>query len=367
MNSPMRIDLFDLTESTPLIKHGYYYLAKNPITTNKALPVLRVFAGNAPRHITEQYIIDAKLFNTIEDGDIGMSNGKGSIRVILSRRANHNTLLLTERCDNLCMFCSQPPKNRDDSWLLDLAEKAILDFNFNGVIGLSGGEPLLYGEGLFEMLKSIRTLVPQTSLHILSNGRAFKDKKFAQQIASLSNYGEIIFGIPLYAASAEVHDQLVGSQGAFRDTVTGLINAGNSGIPIELRIIPTKLNYQQIPALVEFSARVFSSLSQISIMNLEPTGWAKKNWLDLYMSPDLYADKLTDAIKFSKLSRIPVALFNYPRCHLPEKIRQFSVKSISDWKNYYPDECKDCLEKLACGGYFTSTNGERFDPPRSIQ
>ena len=39
--------------------------------------------------------------------------------------AMHNGLLLTEQCDNYCLMCSQPPKDRDDSWLFDRARKVI--------------------------------------------------------------------------------------------------------------------------------------------------------------------------------------------------------------------------------------------------
>ena len=39
--------------------------------------------------------------------------------------AVHNGLLLTEQCDNYCLMCSQPPKDRDDSWLFHRAKKVI--------------------------------------------------------------------------------------------------------------------------------------------------------------------------------------------------------------------------------------------------
>ena len=39
--------------------------------------------------------------------------------VLWKNSATHNGLLLTEQCDNYCLMCSQPPKDRDDSWLFD--------------------------------------------------------------------------------------------------------------------------------------------------------------------------------------------------------------------------------------------------------
>ncbi len=40
----------------------------------------------------------------------------------------------------------------------------------------------------------------------------------------------------VYKEQQFVHDHLVGSDGAFNETVKGLINAGNSGINIELEL-----------------------------------------------------------------------------------------------------------------------------------
>ncbi|MBF4232885.1 His-Xaa-Ser system radical SAM maturase HxsC, partial [Vibrio anguillarum] len=91
-------------------------------------------------------IINTLLHNSIDDGDIVTINQFGQLRVILSKRANHNTLLVTERCNNLCLFCSQPPREENDNWLLSYGALALAAFEFDGEIGISGGEPLLYGD-----------------------------------------------------------------------------------------------------------------------------------------------------------------------------------------------------------------------------
>jgi radical SAM protein with 4Fe4S-binding SPASM domain len=49
-----------------------------------------------------------------------------------------------------------------------------------------------------------------------------------------------------------------------------------------------------------------------------------------------------------------VSVYSHPLCVLPEDIRRFSVKSISDWKNEYFEECKGCSAVEACGGFFSS-------------
>ena len=45
-----------------------------------------------------------------EDDIIGISPDGSRITVLWKSTAMHNSLLLTEQCDNYCLMCSQPPK-----------------------------------------------------------------------------------------------------------------------------------------------------------------------------------------------------------------------------------------------------------------
>ncbi|WP_208993733.1 His-Xaa-Ser system radical SAM maturase HxsC [Alcanivorax sediminis] len=350
---------------------GYVLLRKcAPDERNDYLEQVRVFSGVDDMRGWDDYcswrIVDKQVFDAIEDGDVGFYTRNGALRVLLSRKANHNTLLVTERCDNLCLFCSQPPKKEEDDWLLVQSALAIAAFQAPMLIGISGGEPLLYGQRFVKFIDSVSELSPATSLHVLTNGRAFSDKDYASEVAKRCADGKICFGIPLYSLNSDIHDHLVGSEGAFHETVKGLINAGNLGVPVELRIIPTKKNFSELSSVVEFACRVFSSVSQISIMNLEPTGWAKLNWGTLYVSPESYSSELRKCIVNGDKGGVPIVLYNYPLCHLDEGLRGRAVKSISDWKNYYPEECGDCSLKKQCGGFFSSSKGRTHHKPRKI-
>ncbi|HBS2758052.1 TPA: His-Xaa-Ser system radical SAM maturase HxsC, partial [Klebsiella pneumoniae] len=174
------------------------------------------------------------------------------------------------------------------------------------------------------------------------------------------------FGIPLYSSRPLVHDHLVGNDGAFNETVKGLINAGNSGINIELRVIPTLANYTELDDIVEFVGRVFSNINQISLMGLESIGWARKNWSTIFIEHSSYSEKIISAIDAAHRSGIPLTIFNYPLCHLPERAWELAAQSISDWKNYYPKECDECTQKSSCTGYFSSSTGRFHQPPRPI-
>lgn len=363
MSEPIRIDKFVINSS---IQPGYYQLWKDKLGGSKFLPELLVMSSPEIEINDKLHVVHSDLYRQIFNGDIASVSANGMLRVVLSRNANHNTVLITERCNNLCSFCSQPPREGNDDWLLGQAMLALADFNFEGVIGVSGGEPLLYAQKFIDFLDFIRDYSPNTSLHILTNGRAFSDLHFAQEIAKRLTNLNFSFGIPLYAATADTHDLLVGSAGAFSETVKGIINAGNLGLNIELRFIPTQKNYQELPSVIEYSNRVFSNIAQISVMNLEPMGWARKNWGSLYLSPLEYSETIHRSIQVSQLGTIPLVFFNYPLCHLEQKVWDYAVKAISDWKNNYPATCHGCKMIDSCGGYFASAEGKYLDKPRKI-
>ncbi|EDC3114570.1 MULTISPECIES: His-Xaa-Ser system radical SAM maturase HxsC [Enterobacteriaceae] len=369
MSEVIRNDIFHFA-SKKNVPTGFYRLCKQkPMNPLFFLPNLLVVAeGNndAIQPCFNFSVISTELYESIEDGDIGIINNGNMIRVILSRRANHNTVLVTERCNNLCLFCSQPPKKSNDDWLLTQSALAIASFGLDGVVGVSGGEPLLYGDDFLHFIDFIIENSPDTALHVLTNGRKFADITFTQEMAKRSKKIKITFGIPLYSSRPLVHDHLVGSDGAFNETVKGLINAGNSGINIELRVIPTLVNYTELDDIVEFVGRVFSNINQISLMGLESIGWARKNWSTIFIEHSSYSEKITSAIDAARRSGIPLTIFNYPLCHLPERAWELATQSISDWKNYYPKECDECTQKSSCAGYFSSSTGRFHQPPRPI-
>jgi hypothetical protein len=59
-------------------------------------------------------------FDHLADGDvIRLEPAKGGLRTIHRKAAAYNHFLLTERCNNYCLMCSQPPRAVDDGWIVD--------------------------------------------------------------------------------------------------------------------------------------------------------------------------------------------------------------------------------------------------------
>lgn len=325
-------------------------------TTNSNVESIPVC--NKPTIDSENEIACKDLFTNFSTGDIvWIDNRRKLIKSILSKHSNSNTLLLTEQCENRCSFCSQPPNNFSDTHLYNNALLALLNYNTDEFIGLSGGEPTKNKKSFIYLLNSLNEFNIPTKLHVLTHGRNFSDKDFTSLISMLVEKRIVLWGIPIYGHRSSLHDNIVNSEGALVDTLQGLAHICEYGLQVEVRIVSCSNNIAYLPDIVNFIANSFMSLKTISIMNMEPKGLARKHYKSLYVPIKKQNKYILKAIDYGIRYGLDIRLFNYPLCLLDLELRSYAAKSISDWKNYYPHECSRCKLKNQCGGFFTSATG----------
>ncbi len=291
----------------------------------------------------------------ISAGDVIRIRPNGSqVAVLFRRGANANALFATERCNSFCLMCSQPPRDIDDDWRVDelLALVRLIDRD-EVVLGITGGEPTLLGEGLARVIAACRSELPATALHILSNGRRFADRQFTAAMAA-PNHQAVTWAIPLYADVSDAHDHIVQATGAFDQTLRGLYELARWRARIEIRIVLHRLTVPRLPELARFIYRTLPFVVHVAFMGLEPMGFAKLNAAELTMDPLDYGDALAAACYHLANRGIAVSIYNLPMCVIPADLRLFARRSISDWKNTYVRECEECCVRNACAGFFVS-------------
>ncbi|HEX7840922.1 MAG TPA: radical SAM protein, partial [Kofleriaceae bacterium] len=177
-------------------------------------------------------------FSYLADGDVvRIDPSRGGIDALYRRNSRSNSLLVTERCNNYCVMCSQPPREHDDSWRIDdLMQTIPLMSPETREIGITGGEPSLLGARLVDLARHLLRHLPATGVHILSNGRGFAAGDLAKQLAQL-RHPDLMVGIPLYAEVPERHDYVVQARGAFDETIRGILNLKRHGVRVELRFV----------------------------------------------------------------------------------------------------------------------------------
>ena len=296
----------------------------------------------------------------IDAGDIIYVRGDGRrVNVLWKNSANHNALLLTEQCDNYCLMCSQPPKDRDDSWLFERARKVIdLLPGDAQALNFTGGEPTLNGDAFIGLLEHCQKVAPGLSVHVLSNGRRFADPEFAGRYAAVG-LADIMVGIPVYAPEPGVHDFVVQAVGAFDDTVHGILNLAALGQAIEIRVVIQRHTIPVLAGLATFITRNLPFVAQVALMGLEMTGLARPNSAQVWADPADYQGELVEAVRILTSAGVTTRIYNSQLCVLDRRLWAYAVRSISDWKNDYLDICQSCSVRDACGGVFT-TSGNRL-------
>ncbi|MFZ5746918.1 MAG: His-Xaa-Ser system radical SAM maturase HxsC [Pseudomonadota bacterium] len=273
----------------------------------------------------------------------------GRIDRVLRAGSLHNTLLVTERCDQLCVMCSQPPKKTHHDRFAQFEQACLLAEEY-AVIGVSGGEPTLYKDALLGMMMRVLEQRPDLAFHVLSNAQHFEEADVARLRHPVMD--RVTWGIPLYAADAGLHDRIVGKAGAFARLEASMAVLALSGARIELRTVVLQENVAALAATARYVATRLRFIEAWSIMQLEHTGFARNRWGALYYPHAGDFSPIEAALDEAALRGLAARLFNFPRCTVPEPYRYLAVASISDWKRKYVEACASCSEKSECCGFF---------------
>ncbi|TFF19864.1 His-Xaa-Ser system radical SAM maturase HxsC [Jiella endophytica] len=287
----------------------------------------------------------------VEDDVILVLPGQASAHRLIRAASPHNTLLVTERCDQLCLMCSQPPKRHHVDMFPHFREAVRLAPR-DVYIGLSGGEPTLFKEDLFRFLLDAIEARPDVRFHILTNGQHFEESD-VETLASIP-HDRVLWGIPLYSHVPARHDEIVVKPGAFDRLMRSFAILARAGAAIELRTVVMKPNAPDLVALARLVTTRLPFISVWALMQLENIGYGRKNWNDLFLdtsAPDAFAP-IAEATDLVRARGIQALLYNFPLCTVPAAYRSLAPRTISDWKQRYLDACTTCSARGACSGFF---------------
>jgi His-Xaa-Ser system radical SAM maturase HxsC len=320
------------------------------------------------RYSVPQLIGLPTRFNYLADGDIiGIDPQSRRFRTLYRQSSAHNSFLVTERCNHYCLMCSQPPRNVDDRWILDEIKACLpLVDKATHSLGFTGGEPLLDWREFIAVLTECRTELPETAIHVLSNGRAFARDEVVAAWAAI-RHPKLTVGIPIYAAVDHIHDHVVQARGAFDETVLGVLKLKDKGQRVEIRVVLHALTAPRIVETCKWFARNLPFVDHVALMGLENTGFAIANSDALWMDPIDFRDDLALATEILASAKVNVSIYNLPRCVLARSVWSYAAQSISDWKNDYVEECHKCIEKPRCSGFFTTGRPRYSRAIRAIQ
>lgn len=342
------------------VEHCIHILAKDSLTgVSYQVPV---YENEVQNRVEIPHVHSVGDLNYLSEGDIVVINTDGVINTVYRQESNHNFFLFTERCNSNCLMCSQPPKDRDDTqYFFELYRDVIPLIPKDCIeLGITGGEPTLLGEHFFELLKQLKSELPETELHCLTNGRSFAWEHMANRLGTIDHKG-LMLAVPLYSDVYYEHDHIVQAKDAFDQTIKGLYNLAAYGQRIEIRIVLHKLTIPRLVRLARFIYRNLPFVEHVAFMGLEHEGYTPFNIEKLWIDPVDYQVELTEAITLLDDMGMNVSLYNIQLCTLSKPLWRFARKSISDWKNVYFDECQKCSVLEQCGGMFASATKKHSD------
>lgn len=344
----------DPTESEKA-KHALLLDAKaDDVPKGFACCLYRIDPGQAANVRNHEFRLPEPL-SYLQEGDVVRVNPRrGEVWVMYRKDSPSNAMLLTERCNSWCVMCSQPPKKNEDQALVRAWLDAIpLMDPGTKEIGITGGEPTLLANEFLKIVGLIREHLPQTALHVLSNGRMFNYLTLATALAEVAPADSMI-GIPLYSDIAWQHDFVVQASNAFDQTIRGVMNLARCRVPVEIRVVLHRHTVPRLRHLAAFITRNLPFVQHLAIMGLEPIGFGQTNFDALWADPVDYQEELAAAVDTLVCHDMNVSIYNHQLCVLPQRLWRFSRKSISDWKTIYLPACTSCVVREDCGGFFHS-------------
>ena len=138
-------------------------------------------------------------------------------------------------------------------------------------IVISGGEPMLHPD-IFRLLEYLKE--KNFSVTILSNSSRCSDKEISRQLAKYDNISVIT---AIHSCEPRIHDALTGTPGSLMETLEGLDNLVENGVPLTIKHI---LNAVTLPLLIDtfdYLEKHFPPKVGFQFCTMDFVGRAQKN------------------------------------------------------------------------------------------
>ncbi len=275
------------------------------------------------------------------------------------------------QCNNDCIICAVSARKRfmkegemSTDELKDFFSKLPEDTN---VLELSGGEPTLRSD-FFELLDFIKKRNPDLKLILLTNGRKLANTSFTEKLLDY-NIREVI--IAIHGNNKKIHERITRAAGSFNESILGIENGMNCGLPLTLKTIVTKLNYKSLPNIAEFLITRFENLERYTINGLDISGNALENFENVAVRYSQAKTFIQQAIDTCASYGVRVMLYGIPFCVLDEEYHKYPApqpKTVFSYKSKSTEvinelfddpygttkKCNGCKYKDSCFGVWYS-------------
>ena len=176
---------------------------------------------------------------------------------------------LTGQCNLKCKHCYNRSGDADrktlmtpDKWC-EISRQIVSDGGIFQCI-ISGGEPLLLGDKLFEIMDILHD--DGTSFVVITNGLLLTKEK----VKKFAKYRYFWFQISIDGSTAAIHDEFRGVNGSFEKAVNGALEISDAGIPLVIAHTVTPQNLNFLEDMVKLSYKL--GANSIILGDVMPSG-----------------------------------------------------------------------------------------------
>jgi len=228
----------------------------------------------------------------------------------------HIEINLGKACNNRCRFCM----SGELSYFIDFtkAKEEVIASACKGYgsLGFLGGEVTLHPQ-LIDLIKVAKDNGFE-KIHIISNGRRYKDKNLLRQ---LIENGANRFSVSIHSHEEKIEDGLTQIKGGFKEKIQGLINLlyfkkqGLIKDNISINFVINRENYQNILKSLQF----FNGLgfSDFRFNFMWPEGNAASYYPELIIDYAEFQPYILKIINLSQRLKVHLVFEGIPLCVFP--------------------------------------------------
>lgn len=272
-------------------------------------------------------------------------------------------IILTNRCNNACVFCHSPLAPDENEMRAETCRKILQWGRKAGATGayFGGGEPTVMEN--FVELAAVANAAGYKRIRVLTNGMRLSDPAYAD---ALIDAGINEFEISVKGYDAETHDTLSQFPGAFSCLMAAVKNLVRRDANVTLAILITTQNYQFLPDILSVFADMGVQHFNLKFISLYDMNSQKLS--RLLPSFTEIAPYVSEAFSLAEQRNLSMDTSQIPPCFLPErhrknflnardldllvimKNRRFMLEDSAFEGSVKTSECLKCIENEKCPG-----------------
>jgi len=272
-------------------------------------------------------------------------------------------------CNQRCTFCHAVEQDvQIDTALAKIRVEQAAAGRFTGIL-FSGGEPTIR--------KDLKPLMRQTSKlgmesGLITNGRMFAYDKYTR---STYDAGLREVHVSLHGGTPEVHDHMVGVDGAWKNTTEGIDSLLRHGVCVNVNYVVCEENFRDLDNYLELLGGL--PIEKIRISLVFPKGRARE---DLDQLPDLLeVTRYIRDFEARHTSQPNLHFDGFPGCLHPRgtpavELLECDIVAMQEaWEDsWYPTDqgsarhmaaCRACSEVSVCAGVHDAYLAQQAKPP----